>query len=211
MADGALGVDDLDEKLRKLLWAALPNANQDLYLSMVWKWWAGVALDMLRGRRRMVGAGEAQAMLSHLRDQFSDDNLPTTVELADVDENHVVAMHADSVFVHQMRWVACNEVNLRKAIVGYYRAVAQATKRITEDLIGLHELGKFEDNLRDEWDRAFADMVEDLGLDADEDAKIAADKALLRTLRDSTSVNVRPSTTTRSSPAAGAMCWLRTR
>ncbi|MBT2235564.1 ABC-three component system protein [Nonomuraea sp. NEAU-A123] len=192
VADGALGVDDLDEKLRKLLWAALPHANQDLYLSMVWKWWAGVALDMLQRRRQRVGAGEAQAMLSHLRDQFSEDNLPTTVELADVDESHVVALHTDSVFVHQMRWVACNEVNLRKAIVDYYRAVTQATKWITEDLIGLHELGKFEDNLRDEWDRAFADMVEDLGLDADEDAKIAAGKALLRTLRDSTSVNVRP-------------------
>ncbi|MEV6986501.1 ABC-three component system protein [Sphaerisporangium sp. NPDC051017] len=192
VVDGALGIDDLDQKLAKILWAAMPHANQELFLAMVWRWWSGVALDMLRGRRQMVGAGEAQAAISHLRDQFSDDNLPTTVELSDVDENHIIAMHGEDVFVHQMRWVACNEVNLRKAIVDYYRAVTQATKWITEDLIGLHELEKFEDNLRDEWDRAFADMIEDLSLDADEDAKIAAGKALLRRLRDSTAVNVRP-------------------
>ena len=56
----------------------------------------------------------------------------------------------------------------------------------------MHELEKFEDNLRDEWQRVFADMVEDLGAAADETAKIAAGKALLRRLRDSTAVNVRP-------------------
>jgi hypothetical protein len=192
VADGAPTADDLDEKLARVLWHALPRSNQDLFLSMVWRWWAAVALDMLRGRRAVMSVGEAHAAISHLRDQFAEDNLPTTVELADIDESYVIAVHGEDVFVHQMRWVAYNETNLRRAIVDYYRAVTQATKWLTEDLIGMHELGKFEDNLRDEWARVFADMVEDLGPDADEASKIAAGKELLRRLRDSTSVNVRP-------------------
>jgi hypothetical protein len=101
-------------------------------------------------------------------------------------------VHGERAFVHQMRWVEYNEPNLRRAIIDYYRAVTQATRWLTEDLIGLHELEKFEDNLKDEWERVFADMVEDLGIGADEAAKVVAGKRLLRTLRDSTAVNVRP-------------------
>jgi hypothetical protein len=192
VADGAPNADDLDDKLTQVLWHALPYSHEELFLALVWSWWAGIALDMLRGRRAFMSVREARAAISHLRNQFSEDNLPTTVELADVDESYVIAVHGENVFVHQMRWVEFNETNLRKAIVDYYRAVTQATKWLTEDLIGLHELEKFEDNLRDEWQRVFADMVEDLGGDADETAKIAAGKALLRRLRDSTAVNVRP-------------------
>ncbi len=192
VADGAPNADDLDAELSRILFHALPNGHEELFLSLVWGWWAAVALDMLRGRRAVISAREAKAAISHLRDQFSEDNLPTTVELADVDESYVIAMHGERVFVHQMRWVEFNETNLRKAIVDYYRAVTQATKWLTEDLIGMHELEKFEDNLRDEWERVFADMVEDLGAGADETAKTAAGKALLRRLRDSTAVNVRP-------------------
>lgn len=192
VADGAPGADDLDEKLARILWHALPVSNQDTFLSLVWRWWAGVALDMLRGHRARVSAREAHAAISHERDKFSEDNLPTTVELADVDEASVVAAHGEKVFVHQMRWVEYNEPNLRRAIIDYYRAVTQATRWLTEDLIGLHELERFEDNLKDEWARVFADMVEDLGIGADEAAKVAAGKKLLRTLRDSTAVNVRP-------------------
>ena len=192
VADAAPAVENLDERLTRILWHALPHGNHELFLSLVWRWWAGIALDMLRGARQVVGAGEASAAISHLRDQFSEDSLPTTVELADIDEDHVVTVHGEEVFVHQMRWVGCDKVNLRKAIIDYYRAVTQTTKWLTEDLIGLHELEKFEDNLRDEWDRVFADMVDDLGIDADENAKTAAGKTLLRKLRDSTAINVRP-------------------
>jgi len=103
----------------------------------------------------------------------------------------VVAAHESSPFVHQMRWVEYNQVNLRKAIVDYHRAVTQTVKWVAEDLIGLQELQRFEDNLRDEWARVFADMVEDLGEDANEATKISMGKQLLRQLRESTAVNVR--------------------
>ena len=96
VADGAPTADDLDEKLARVLWHALPHINQDLFLSMVWRWWAAVALDMLRGRRAVISVGEAHAAISHLRDQFAEDNLPTTVELADVDESYVIAAHGEA-------------------------------------------------------------------------------------------------------------------
>jgi hypothetical protein len=191
VVDGSPTVDDIDAEVREVLWHVLPVGHEDLFLAQLWRWWAGVALDMLRGRRTAVDAGEARAYISSLRNRFGDDDLPTLVELADVNEDNVVAAHDSSIFVQQMRWVRYNPVNLRKAIVDYHRAVTQTVEWVAEDLIGLHELQRFEDNLRDEWSRVFADMIDDVGADADEETKIMAGKQLLRQLRDSTAVNVR--------------------
>jgi hypothetical protein len=81
--------------------------------------------------------------------------------------------------------------NLRRAIVDYHRAVTQTTDWLDRDLIGLAELRRFELNLRDEWERVFEDMVEDLPANVDDKTKARAGLELLRTLRESTAVTVR--------------------
>ncbi|WP_433177318.1 ABC-three component system protein [Actinoallomurus sp. CA-150999] len=191
IADGAVRSEGLEEELRVALWASLPSDHQDLFLSLVWKWWARTALRMLQGEKKSVSAVEAQQSISNIRDGFTAGRLPTLVDLADVDEGVVVAAHHDEKFVHQLRWVECGETNLRKAVVDYYRAYTQVHRWLTEDLIASPELDKFEDNLKDEWQRVFADMQEDLGEDADERVKVKAGRRLLRQLRDSTNVTVR--------------------
>jgi hypothetical protein len=128
VVDASPTVDDIDAAVRAVLWHTLPDGHEDLFLAQLWRWWAGVALDMLRGRRAAVDAVEARAFISSLRNRFSDDDLPTLVELSDLDEDSVVAAHESSPFVHQMRWVEYNQVNLRKAIVDYHRAVTQTVK-----------------------------------------------------------------------------------
>ncbi|WP_141723090.1 ABC-three component system protein [Micromonospora matsumotoense] len=190
--DRAPRIGDVESELRKALWNALPTDHEDMFMGLVWKWWHGVSLDMLQGRRSGITAAAARAEIAGIRNRFGDDDLPTTVELADVDTKGVLLAHENSPFVHQLRWVRCNSVNLRKAIIDYYRAVEQTVAWVDDDLIGLHELKRFEEELRDEWERHFADMVEDLGESASDDEKIAVGKNLLRQLRDSTSVSVRP-------------------
>ncbi|MEN3539652.1 ABC-three component system protein [Microbispora sp. ZYX-F-249] len=191
VVDGEVSAQDLDDELAQLLYYTLPLGHEKLFLAQLWHWWAQVSLDMLNRNRRSVSAREARQFIGDLRSQFNDDNLPTMVEIADVDEDTVVPIYDSRPFVHQLRWVACNTTNLRKAIVDYHRAITQTTEWLTEDLIGLHELQRFEDNLRDEWSRAWADMREDLGSDADEATKIEVGKKLLRKLRDSTFITVR--------------------
>jgi hypothetical protein len=146
---------------------------------------------MLQHKIGRVSRLEAQNQIASLRDRFAPDNLPTLIEIADVDVEVVVAAHTDRLFVQQMQWVEYTAPNLRRAIVDYYRAVEHTTRWLAEDLIGLSELRKFEDNLQDEWARAFDDMVDDLGPNATEDVKTAAGKELLRRLLESTAIVVR--------------------
>jgi C-terminal domain 7 of the ABC-three component (ABC-3C) systems len=191
VADMATPIADVRAAVRTELWWALPTQGAETFLDLLWSWWEAVALDMLQRRRGPVSRFEAQDRVADLRDRFAPDNLPTVIELADVDEDVVVAAHDERLFVAQMQWVRYTRPNLRRAIVDYHRAVEHMTRWLADDLIGLAELRRFEDDLRDEWARAFDDMIDDLGVDADEDAKMAAGKELLRRLLDSTAVTVR--------------------
>lgn len=191
--DGQPGVGDLDAQLRQHLWLSLPSdeAHANTYLDLVWRWWASVSLDLLTGVRASVDVQEVRQQLAGIRDMFQADNLPTLVELDDVDEEATVDLHVDRPFVHQMHWVRVKVDNLRTAIVDYHRAVTQTTNWLDRDLIGISELERFERNLVDEWRRVYGDMMEDLPEDATNDAKAAMGRALLRKLRDSTEVTVR--------------------
>jgi hypothetical protein len=189
--DGSPHADDVHAAVKSCLQWALPTGHEELFLAMVWQWWDRQSLEMLQGRLEGLDVGAAQAAIADIRDQFTSENLPTLVHLADVDEQAVGEQHRTRPFVQQMEWVAYPPRNLQKAIVDYYRAYTQAVQWVDEDLIGITELERFESELVDEWEREFEWMMDSLDDDADEKAKQAAGKALLRTLLGQTGITVR--------------------
>lgn len=188
---GAERIEDVEGEVKKELAWALPLGQEETFLGLVWQWWQRVALDLLLKKRGAVNVMDAKQQIQNFRDLFLPDNLPTMIALSDVNEDSVVDIHDARDFVHQLRWINVGTIHLRKAIVDYYRAVTQTTEWIDRSLIGLSELQVFEDNLVDEWERAFADMIEDLDVNADEVIRQEVGKALFRKLRDSTDVAVR--------------------
>jgi len=150
-------ISDLDSEIRHLLWLAMPTeaGQAQTYLDLIWRWWASVSLDLLTGKRIAVDVEEARQQVASIRDMFQADNLPTIVELGDVDEESTVDLHLDRPFVHQMRWVKVKVDNLRTAIVDYHRAVTQTTNWLDRDLVGIDELERFERNLVEEWRRSY--------------------------------------------------------
>ncbi len=189
--DGQPNISHLEDELRGLLWVSLPaEPNDATYLDLVWQWWAKVALALLMNTRGPISASEVRQELNVIREMFSSDNLPTLVELENVDELEI-DLHLERPFVHQLQWVKVRGNNLQSAIVDYHRAVTQTTDWIDRDLIGLSELTRFEANLIFEWETAFNDMLEDLPDDATDAEKQDLGKKLFRKVRDSTSVLVR--------------------
>jgi hypothetical protein len=189
--DGALHIEDVETHVRNEISWALPIGQEDTFLALLWLWWNRVALDLLQKKRQRVEVLEVQQQVQAIRDMFVPDNLPTLIELNQIDEQTLVETHDAHIFVHQLRWVNVGTTHLRKAVGDYYRAVTQTTEWLDRDLVGLKELSTFEDNLVDEWERAYADMLEDLDEDADEAVRVRVGRDLWRHLRESTAVAVR--------------------
>lgn len=191
VVDGAPHLEDVDTEARRCLAWALPKGHEDVFMHMLWGWWDEQAIRILRGRRYGVSVPEVEQKLNDLRDQFTLDRLPTLVEIHDVSRPEVVAAYEGHTFVTQLEWIGWPPVNLQKAIIDYYRAYAQTAQWVTEDLIGLDELQRFEDELIDEWEREFEFMRINLGESATDDDKKRAGSVLLRQLLDAASVRVR--------------------
>ncbi|MCU1681960.1 MAG: hypothetical protein JWQ81_2699 [Amycolatopsis sp.] len=196
--DGQMPPEDLDVAVREALTYALPSGGppaHDSFVAQVWHYWRSVAIDMLAGRRSMTSVTEVQTFVRELRDRYTTENLPTTVRLGSVTDEHI-GLYGQARFVAQLALVEYSGPSLRNAIIDYHRAVTQETAWLSDSLLDVQELRNFEAELRFEWTREFEAMVQDLGLDAlsPEDAeatKVRAGRKLLNYLLNSTAVTVR--------------------
>lgn len=193
--DGAPGITDVDPLVaRELMWAA-PHGHEQMFLDLVWRWWDQQGLAMLLGDSSGIGAQNAHVAIAEIRDGFNSDNLPPVIALTEISEQtqaDLVNAMSGRRFVAHLQWIDWAPTNLQKAIVDYYRAVTATTFWMDNNLLGQHELDVFEAELHDEWEREFEFMCEDLPGDADESAKQAAGRSLLRGLLASFAVKVRP-------------------
>jgi len=192
VVDDSDHIQDIPAAVRRALSWALPPGHEDAFLAQVWHWWDGQALAMLRRLQDGVEVGAAKAAIARIRDRFTQADLPTYLELADVDTSAVTAEHTDALFVQQMRWVGYPPRNLRGAVVDFYRATTQTIRWLDECLIGPEELNRVQEELVDEWDRAFEWMALGLGPNADEPTKQAAGRQLLSDLTERAARTVRP-------------------
>jgi hypothetical protein len=187
---GASQIGDLDADLRRALNVGLPLGHEDVFVGRLWAWWDRVVIDLLQGAATTIGALEVRQYISDLRDQFVSDNLPTLVDRGDFDpateENY-----SGRAFVEQLRWISFTNTLLQKAIVDYYRAFTQSARWIEDHLVGLNELDAFEDNLKDEWERAFEYMIMRLGADATKERIANEGQALFRQVTEHSQVRVR--------------------
>lgn len=196
--DGAFQAGDVLDVVRRYLDWALPSGGEgpeQSFLDQVWGWWYRRVVRLLAGDADRVAASELRDFVHALRDDYSRDTLPTTVQIADVTDDHI-KIYEDFQFVRQLRWVNYSDASLRLAIIDYHRAVAQETYWFDHQLLGIDELEKFEANLRFEWERLFAEMMEDLRylLVSGEDLELAKEQrgqALARAVLASAEVVVR--------------------
>jgi len=196
--DGQMPPEDLDASIREALDYGLPTggrAIEDRFVAQVWHYWAQVSIDLLARRRPSVSVTEVRTFVRELRNGYTTENLPTTVPLSSVTEQHV-QFYAGARFVAQLDLVDYAAPSLRQAIIDYHRAVTQETEWLSDSLLEIRELRTFEEELRFEWTREFNNMVQDLELDhlSPEDVEATKRKAgrkLLNYLLNSTAVTVR--------------------
>ncbi|MGW6523976.1 ABC-three component system protein [Streptomyces sp. NPDC054962] len=187
--DSVVTIDDVDQAVRGKLLTALPQGHEDSFMRQLWSWWHEQTVAMLRKRMTSVSVDRMVHQISRIRDDYTSDRLPTLVE-RDAFTDEARDELADACFLHQLRWVGAAR-QLDKAMVDYYRAYTQTVLWLEDDLVGIEELERFEDNLKDEWGREFDWMLDELGEDATDQERRKAGATLLRWALDQTRYQVR--------------------
>lgn len=186
--DGAPGVDGLDRRLDKAIGHAMPG-QRDVFVQRLRGWWSRIVVRLLCEPGSKVRVLDVHAFVSGLRNEFTPLDLPRTVEASDV--AHLAGGGAGRQFVQQLDWIQVSPRYIELAVLDYYRAYEQRTFWATEDLIGIDELERYERDLRESWERQFEMAAAELPPDADDAARQAAGRALLRTVMADSSVLLR--------------------
>jgi hypothetical protein len=186
IADQSADIDGVNHEVAERLRPGAPIEQFDTYLDLVWAWWTGTSIAMLKRDRGPVPVEEMLTVLERIRDQFTLDNLPLLVDVDEIDVNAVLLQDEGRPYVHQLKILEVLPRQLQKAILDYQQAYLQDTRWLNVHLVDYDELEKFSKRLVDEWERAFDHMCSELPGGASEDDKRKAGRNLLHTLSDST-------------------------
>jgi ABC-3C protein len=176
--DGAPRIEDVDDLVRTELRLTIPIGRDRPFMERLWGWWYGRVVEMLRRETKSISLLALRIFLSDLQGEFVEENLPTFDELQIGIGD--VAPYQDRPFVHQLRWIASAEAILHRSILDYYKAYSHTVRWLEEDLVGIEELQRFEARLKEEWDLAFAFVLQELPAGATEDEKQTAGRGLLQ-------------------------------
>jgi hypothetical protein len=186
VADQSPDLAGVDEEVASRLRPGAPTEQFNTYMDLVWAWWTRTSLALLKGGRPPVSVAEMRTALETIRDQFTLDNLPSLVEVDEVDIATALLQHDSRTFVHQLRLLEMKPRQLQKAILDYQRAYLQETRWLDVHLVDYDELDRFAAKLVDEWEREFDHMCNGLAADASDEEKRAAGRDLLHALSNST-------------------------
>lgn len=170
--DGVLPIAEVQPLLERAVRKSVKPQRRAALVDRLRGWWhrrAIVHLDAVaRGLPDRIGAGELESELLEIADALRDENLPIDVlDMAEPTEQEV--SESDRIFVAQLRLVALSSERLRKCIYDHNRAFAQRSRWQRDRLLEVGELGRYDRELAEAWERFFLPVGDDDDQDLDED------------------------------------------
>lgn len=171
--DGMLPIAEVQPLLERAVRKSVKPERRAALVDRLRGWWHKRAIAHLdavaRGQSDRIGAGELESELLEIADALRDENLPIDVlDMAEPTEQEV--SESDRIFVAQLRLVALSSERLRKCIYDHNRAFAQRSRWQRDRLLEIGELGRYDRELKEAWERFFLPVGEGENEDAEEDA-----------------------------------------
>lgn len=172
--------DDIREEAR----LAVRREHLDPFVERLEGWWFRRTLrQLVDATTPPILSTELESEWHDLQEQFRRDALPVD---RDILEQEVDATaYENAVFVHQVRLVGISHARILTAIRDYYRAFAQRSRWMREELLLVGELDSYERLLREEWELQFNRLVDEIGDQAAEDAMREAAQKVYAWVEDS--------------------------
>lgn len=164
---------DVEEDLKKELYHAVEIEFLEPFVKRLEGWWfRRTILQLLDPQGKWILSEELESEKTDLRNQFKRDSLPVDEDI--MSETVDASGYQDTTFVHQLGLTDVGAKRIYFAIRDFYRAFTQRSRWISDSLVFVGELQRYEDRLVEEWELIFAQMEDELGEGATEEAKTAA-------------------------------------
>lgn len=165
--DGAPGIVDAVAQIKKHLeLATRPQYLEALYERLEGWWFDRVVKHLAKTASEPISRLEVVDRIRDIAEQFGDEILPLDywdLQPPDYREG------PEHVFVLQLKQIALISRRIELAVLDYYRAFEQRSRWAREDLLGIDELEIYERRLLEEWERMSLKLLQDLGIESDED------------------------------------------
>jgi hypothetical protein len=159
--------------------------QQDLSVQMLEGWWFKRVLQELVQPRGGICRSEIDAQISEIQESLKPDALPIDEEI----DALMVALDQlpefkNRPFYKQIELVGGSQSRIRNAITSYLQAFRQRSSWTRHELLFGADLEKYDHRLLAEWELCRAQVCDELGPAATEEAMASAGRAILKWAED---------------------------
>ncbi len=194
VADESPDIDTARVEIAKELRHAVDAKNRPALVQMLEGWWFGRALQCLRGKSPSIEGLEVSSKVRFFADQFGPDALPIEFSKASPTDAEAGNLRSQQ-FVRQLEVLKIQTGRIENAIKDYYRAMAQRSKWVADDLLLSDELDDYDAALVDEWDRMRLAMADRVHVEDPEEQMVQLGRALLEWMEFNAQIPIRKKVT----------------
>jgi len=164
VVDGTASAVDLQPALERAVRKSVKQQRRSALVDRLRGWWhkrVVAHLDAIaRQQQDRISAGELEDQLLEIADSLRDESLP--IDVLDMPEpTDEEVSESDRIFIAQLRLVAMASQRLRKCIYDHNRAFAQRSIWQRDRLLEVGELGRYDQELKEAWERFFLPAGDD--------------------------------------------------
>ncbi|TOF05470.1 hypothetical protein CGJ29_19960 [Vibrio parahaemolyticus] len=186
------GEDDSDEivnKIKSRLELTVSSDCIDNLYERLEGWWFNIVILFLLGKTDKIWRNEVVQKVIELSYDYHPDSLPVDFEELEMKDDERDGF-LDYQFVKQLELIGVGTERIHNAILDYYRAYAQRSKWVTDDLSIEHDVVKYERKLKDDWSRFRLSIIDELE-DADEKEIKKAGRTILNWVETQADIRIR--------------------
>lgn len=153
-------------------------------------WFDQVSEALLKEEKREITFTNLQSYINDVQEEYHLDNLPihfsdlTPPKKSDIKES-------DRIFIEQLKLISISNPRIDKAISDYFKAFNQRTKWVEDGNLDLRHIEEYEKTLKDEWERLFLEVKEDLGDLPQHEDSLKGGKRVFNDLQKRTDLNIK--------------------
>ena len=144
-------ITDVVGRIRKAVGFPVPVARIPVFIRRLEGWWFHQVIERLAGKNDSPISGVSLGLeMDDLRSSFSEHSLPLQFKAAKPPSSPDWNVR---VFVKQLRLIGLDGSNLNWARTDFFRAFAERSQWLTDDLLNITQLGDYDTVLTEEWER----------------------------------------------------------